>query len=104
MQRAAMWLNLYGRQAVRCKLKKGVKTQKMHFYPFFELTSDCLTTIQVKPHRCPLHQLILITQGPIPEISRKNIENWRSPKMTLFFVFCFWLLGFQFIFSQLKSP
>ena len=32
-----MWLNLYGRQAVRRKLKKRVKTQKMHFYPFFQL-------------------------------------------------------------------
>ena len=32
-----MWLNLYGHQAVQRKLKKGVKTQKMHFYPFFEL-------------------------------------------------------------------
>ena len=28
MQRPLMWLNLYGRQAVRRKLKKGVK---MHF-------------------------------------------------------------------------
>ena len=31
MQRALIWLNLYGHQAVRRKLKKGVKTQKMHF-------------------------------------------------------------------------
>ena len=39
-----MWLNLYGRQAVRCKLKKGLE---MHFlcYPFFELMSDNLTII-----------------------------------------------------------
>ena len=28
MQKASMWLNLYGRQAVRHKLKKGLKTQK----------------------------------------------------------------------------
>ena len=35
MQWAMMWLNLYGHQAVWHKLKKGVKTQKLHFYPFF---------------------------------------------------------------------
>ena len=28
MQKASMWLNLYGRQAVQRKLKKGLKTQK----------------------------------------------------------------------------
>ena len=32
MQRAAMWLNIYGCQAVQCKLKKVLKTQQMHFY------------------------------------------------------------------------
>ena len=31
MQRTAMWLNLYGGQAVRRKLKKGLKTQKNAF-------------------------------------------------------------------------
>ena len=31
MQRASMWLNLYGCQGVRCKLKKGLK---MHFLCF----------------------------------------------------------------------
>jgi hypothetical protein len=35
MRKALMLLNLYGRQAIQRKLKKGVKTQKMHFYPFF---------------------------------------------------------------------
>ena len=31
MQRTLIWLNLFGRQAVqRIKLKKGVKTLKMH--------------------------------------------------------------------------
>ena len=37
--------NQCGCQAVRCNLKKGIKTQKIHFYPFFELTSDSLTAI-----------------------------------------------------------
>ena len=37
MRRALVWLNLYGREAVRHKLKNGQKTQKMHFWPVFEL-------------------------------------------------------------------
>jgi hypothetical protein len=27
-----MWLNLYGHEAVRHKLKNSLKTQKMHFW------------------------------------------------------------------------
>ena len=34
MRRALMWLNLYGHEAVRHKLKNGLKTQKMHFCLF----------------------------------------------------------------------
>jgi hypothetical protein len=33
MRRALMWLNLYGREAVRRKLKSGLKTQKKTFLP-----------------------------------------------------------------------
>ena len=33
---------LCGREAVRHKLKKGLKTQKMHFLPVLELISDSL--------------------------------------------------------------
>ena len=45
-----MRLNLYCCQAVRHKLKKGVKHTKMHFYPLFELVSEhiiigCATSI-----------------------------------------------------------
>ena len=36
MRRALVWLNLYGHEAVRCKLKNSLKTQKMHFLPVFE--------------------------------------------------------------------
>ena len=43
----------------------------MHFLPVFELTSHSVTTIQVELHRCPLHQSILLTQGPINEIFAK---------------------------------
>ena len=101
-----MWLNLYGHQGVRCKLKKGVKTQKMHFYPFFELISNSLTTIKVEPHQCPLHQSILLTQGPIHEIFEKNIENWRNWKTQFFWVghfeFFFWIIIFFFASSPWK--
>ena len=68
MRRALMWLNVYGHEAVRSKLKNSLKTQKMHFLSVFELTSDSLSTIQVEPHQCPSHQSILLTQGPIHEI------------------------------------
>jgi hypothetical protein len=45
MRRALMWLNVYGHEAVRSKLKNSLKTQKMHFLYVFELTSDSLSTI-----------------------------------------------------------
>jgi hypothetical protein len=37
--------NPYGREAVRLKLKNGLKTQKMHFLPVFELMLDSLTAV-----------------------------------------------------------
>ena len=45
MRRALVWLNVYGREAVRHKLWNSQKTQKMYFLPVFELMSDSLTTI-----------------------------------------------------------
>ena len=33
--------------------------------------SDSLTTLKVEPDQCPLHQSILLTQGPICEILAK---------------------------------
>ena len=45
MRRALVWLNLYGHQTVQRKLKKGLKMHFLCFQPFFELTSDSLTTI-----------------------------------------------------------
>ena len=71
-----MWLNLYVCQAVRHKLKNGLKTQKMHFLPVIELMSDSLPAIKIEPHQCPLHQSILLIQ--------KNIENWRFWKTQFF--------------------
>jgi len=68
MQRALILLNPCGREAGRHKLKNGLKTQKMHFLPVFELTSASLRAIWVEQNQCPLHQSILLTQGPIHEI------------------------------------
>ena len=68
-----MWLNLYGREAVRHRLKIGLKTQKMHFLYVFELMSDNIMAIQVEPRQCPLHQSILLIQGLMHEIFGKKI-------------------------------
>ena len=43
----------------------------MHFLPVFELMSDNLTATKVKTNQCPLHQSIVLTQGPIHEILAK---------------------------------
>ena len=51
MRRALMWLNLYGHEAVRLKLKNSLKTQKMHFLPIFELMSDSLTVTNVETNQ-----------------------------------------------------
>ena len=45
MQMAFMWLNLYGCEAVGHKVKNGLKTQKMHFLPVFELMWESVKTI-----------------------------------------------------------
>ena len=72
MQRALILLNPCGREAGRHKLKNGLKTQKMHFLPVFELTLASLTAIWVEQNQCPLHQSILPTQGLIHEIFMKK--------------------------------
>ena len=41
--------------------------------------------------QCPSYQFILCTQGLIHEIFAKNIENWRSWKMSFFLVGHFFL-------------
>ena len=37
------------------------------------------------------------------QFSSKNIENWRSWKMTFCLVFSFWLLGFSIFFINAKT-
>ena len=72
MRRALILLNLYGREAVQHMLQNRQKTQKMHFLPVFELALASLTAIWVEQNQCPLHQSILLTQGPSHEIFMKK--------------------------------
>ena len=72
MRRALMFLNLYDHEAVRHKLKNGLKTPKnAFFFTVFELMSDSFMAM-VEPDQCPLHQSILLIQGPIHEIFTKK--------------------------------
>ena len=67
MRRALILLNPYGPEVGQRKLKNR---QKMHFLCFqaiFELMSASLTATWVEQNQCPLHQSILLTQGPIHE-------------------------------------
>ena len=59
MQRTLVWLNLYGCEAVRHKLKNGLKTQKRHFLAVSDLMSDSLRTILVEQFPPKFHGLVL---------------------------------------------
>ena len=108
MQRAIMWLNLYGCQAICCKLKKGVKAQKMHFYAFFDLGRTTWW-----PYRLSLIDAFSINISYSPNNQSlkflwKNIENWWSWKSQVLFWFFFsGPLNFCFqkknFFASLKS-
>ena len=73
--------------------------------------SASLTATWVEQNQCPLHQSILLTQGPIHEIFMKKYWELTKPWKWLLFsflVFGFWLLGcsknFFFGFSVWKKP
>ena len=111
MRRALVCLNFCGCEAVWHKLKNTLKTPKMHFLPVFELMSDRLTATKVETNQCPLHQSILLTQGPIHEIFMEKYWELTKPWKWLLFsflVFGFWLLGWSkkifFGFSVCKKP
>ena len=91
MQRVLIWFKLYGCEAVRYKLKNGLKTQKMHFLPVFELTLASLMAIWVEQNQCPLHQSILLTQGPIRKIFMKKYWELTILKNSLFLSQLFWI-------------
>ena len=48
------------------------------------LTLYSLTTIYVKPHQCPLHQFILLTQEPIPKFSWEILRIGVFEKLSFF--------------------
>ena len=107
MRRALILLNLYGREAVRHKLKKGRKTLKMHFLPVLELMSDSLTAIYVEQNQCPSHQSILLTQEPIHGIFAKIFRELAILKNKVFFgghfeIFFFKKKNFFLLHSHVK--
>ena len=73
--------------------------------------SASLTAKWVEQNQCPLHQSILLTQGPIHEIFMKKYWELTKPWKWLLFsflVFGFWLLGWSkklfFCFFVCKKP
>ena len=96
MQRALILLNPCGREAGRHKLKNGLKTQKMHFLPVFELTLASLTAIWVEQNQCLLHQSILLSQGPINEIKKKK-DTWELVILKYSF---FWVTHYGIFFQK----
>jgi hypothetical protein len=92
LQRALLWL--YGCQAVRRKLKRGVKMHFLFFYPFFwayvgqpDDHVGWATSMPFASNLCysPKNQSL--------KFLRKNIKNWRS---------WFWVIRFfknKFCFS-----
>ena len=98
MRRALMWFNVYGHEAVQHKLKNRLKMHFLCFLAVFELVSDSLTAIYVEPHQCPLHQSILLTQGPICEIFAKIFWELAILKISLFLGRPFQIFFFKFFF------
>ena len=63
-------------------------------------------TIKIKPHWCPSHQFILLTQAPIPEIFAKKYWELMVLKNSLFLSQPFWNFFFQknlFLLHPMKS-
>ena len=68
MRRALMWLNVYDREAVRHKLKKSQKTQKLHFQPasrkFLAMRNITLFSVHMSIF---ITQTLIISIGQSPE-------------------------------------
>ena len=108
MRRALVCLNFCGCEAVWHKLKNTLKTPKMHFLPVFELMSGSLTATKVETYQCPLHQSILLTQGPIHENFIKKYWELAELENEIFLRRPFWIfmsaiLNFFFCFISLKN-
>ena len=80
-----MWINLCGNETVRHTLKNGLKTQKMHFLPVLGLMSASLTAKWGETFQFPLHQSILLIQGPIHEILAEIAQLLAMLKNSVFF-------------------
>ena len=63
---------------------------------------DSLTAISVKPHRCPLHQSILLTQGPIHKIFTKKYWELAILKNIVFLSRPFWIFFASFPWKKVK--
>ena len=66
-------IDLCGPEAVQHKLKNSLKTQKMHFLPVFELTSDSIMTI-MRPYRLSHTNVLRINQF----YELKELTNFRE--------------------------
>ena len=102
-------LNPCGREAGWHKLKNGLKTQKIHFLPVFELTLASLTAIWVAQNQCPSHQSILLTQGLIHEIFMKKYWELAELENEVFLRRPFWIFkvghfDFFFLLHLVKNP
>ena len=81
----------YSCEVVQQKLKNSLKTPKMHFLPVFELMSGSLTATKVETNQCPLHQSILLTQGPIHENFMKKYWELAELENEFFLRRPFWI-------------
>ena len=81
-----IWTDFHGN-----KTQKQPKNTKNAFLPVLEPMSDSLTVIYIKPHQCPSHQSILLTQEPICEIFAKKFWELAILKNELFLSRPFWI-------------
>ena len=80
-------------------LKQEKKQKKIFFWLFWALYRTALRPYQLSQlHYCPLHLLILPTQGPIMLNWVKNIENWQ---LKFFSKSAIWILFFK---KKLLNP
>ena len=79
MRRALMWFNLYGCEAVWHKLENAFFVFLGHF----------------EPHQCPLHQSILLIQGPIHAILTKKYWELAILENEVFLSRPFWISFFN---------
>ena len=87
--RALIWLNLYGCETVRNKLKNGLKTQKMHFCLFLSLCRTASRSCRLSNINalCINQSYTSKEQGLIPDIFTKKYWELAKPWKWLLFSF-----------------